>query len=63
MNTLHSLHAWRLALLRSLLTLLVLAMGLGGVGLLSGCERRVGEDPRLVPSQPRPDSQPGTPSR
>jgi hypothetical protein len=53
----------RLALRRILITALALTLGLGALSALGGCERRLGEDKQLTPSQPRPDSQPDRPAR
>jgi hypothetical protein len=51
------------ALMRMLLSTAVLSMGLATTSVLSGCERRIGENERLVPTQPRPDSRPDQPTR
>jgi hypothetical protein len=50
-------------LMRMLLTTVVLSMGLATTSVLSGCDRRIGEDERLTPVQPRPDSRPDQPTR
>jgi hypothetical protein len=45
------------ALLRFMLCSAALIAGLGATTLLTGCDNntRVGEDPRVTPTQPRPD--------